>query len=45
RGLVSWLAIASWTYPLFGITAGLISAVVLFRFRDRRGSDVESQVR
>lgn len=36
RGLMSWLAMASWTYPLFGITAGLISAVVLFRFRDRK---------
>ncbi len=36
RSLANWLAVAMWTYPTFGILAGLLSAVVWFRFRDRQ---------
>ena len=39
RSFSSWLAEAAWTYPVCGIVAGLISAAVFFRWRERRGVD------
>ncbi len=38
RPFASWLAEAVWTYPLFGIAAGLISAAICFRRGDGRRS-------
>ena len=35
RGFLEWLAQASWTYPLCGLVAGLISGAVWFQFRPR----------
>jgi hypothetical protein len=37
RMLAEWLPTAVITYPLFGIAAGLISAVIWFRFRPAAG--------
>jgi len=35
RTFGEWLATAFWTYPLFGMAAGLLSALVWFRWRAR----------
>lgn len=43
RGLGTWLSSALWTYPTFGILAGLISAVVWFRFRDHQSGKTEGR--
>lgn len=43
RGLGAWLAVASWTYPVFGLTAGLLSALVWFRFQERHRSPPPDQ--
>lgn len=47
RSLGAWLTQAAWTYPLFGLLAGAVSAVVWFRWRARkeaaaRGDEVAS---
>lgn len=36
RSFGEWLLTASWTYPVFGIVAGIISAVVWFRWHARQ---------
>lgn len=36
RSLGAWLAQAAWTYPLFGLLAGAVSAIVWFRWRARK---------
>jgi ABC-type Co2+ transport system permease subunit len=36
RSTAEWLAVASWTYVVCGILAGLISALVWFHLRPRR---------
>lgn len=36
KPLAAWLPTAAVTYPVFGLLAGLVSAAVWFRFRDRR---------
>ncbi len=43
RGLSAWLASALWTYPVFGIAAGLISALVWFRFSSRNSQSAGGQ--
>ena len=35
RSFGAWLAQAAWTYPLCGVLAGLLSAVIWFRWRAR----------
>jgi hypothetical protein len=35
-GGAAWLARAAWTYPVCGLLAGLLSAVVWFHFRQRQ---------
>ena len=35
RSLMDWLPQAIVTYPLFGLVAGLVSAAIWFRFRER----------
>ena len=42
RPLTSWLGQAAWTYPLCGMAAGLISAVLLFRWSPESGSSGET---
>lgn len=43
RSFGAWLAQAAWTYPLCGVLAGLLSAVIWFRWRvrdaERSGDD------
>jgi hypothetical protein len=36
RRMAEWLALAPWTYPVCGVLAGLVSALVWFHFRGRR---------
>jgi hypothetical protein len=37
--MAEWLALALWTYPLCGVLVGLLSALVWFHFRSRRGAE------
>ena len=39
RSFGAWLSQAAWTYPLFGLIAGTVSAFVWFRLRARRDED------
>lgn len=46
RSLGAWFAQAVWTYPLCGVLAGLLSAIIWFRWRARdteRGGDDPSR--
>lgn len=41
RSFGAWLAQAAWTYPLCGVLAGLLSAVIWFRWRVRDTEGVD----
>lgn len=42
KSFASWLAQAAWTYPLFGLIAGAVSAFVWFRWSSRTSHEQSS---